>query len=180
MWVRDSFICRPLLWKSWWTPLFWLLHVCVVTHSLCGMTHSYVWRDSFTGQYSYVWCDFTNSHMNTVHHSVTNSRTHPWIASIIHCVAWLIYCRVFMCVSWLIHCVAWLIHMCGVTHSYVWNDSLIFLSCLIHMSGIPHSRVWHYSWWRIHTCDRLLPTETVRIWDMNHPYLGHDLFICAT
>ena len=37
--------------------------------------------------------------------------------------------------------VTWLIHMCDMTHSYVWHDSFICLTWLIHMSDMTYSHV---------------------------------------
>jgi len=42
--------------------------------------------------------------------------------------------------------VTWLIHMCDMTHSYVWHDSFICVTWLIHMCDMTHSYVWHDSW----------------------------------
>jgi len=42
-------------------------------------------------------------------------------------------------------CVTWLIHMCDRTHSYVWHDSFIYVTWLIHMCDMTHSYVWHDS-----------------------------------
>jgi len=68
-------------------------------------------------------------------------------------------------------CVAWLIHMCGMTHPYVWHDSSICVAWLIHMCGITHPYVWHDSSicvaWLIHMCG------------MTHPYVWHDSSICV-
>jgi len=38
-----------------------------------------------------------------------------------------------------------LIHTCDMTHSHVWHDSLIHVTCLIHMCDMTHSYVWHDS-----------------------------------
>jgi len=62
--------------------------------------------------------------------------------------------------------VTWLIHMCDMTHSYVWHDSFICVTWLIHMCDKTHSYVWHDSFicvtWLIHMCD------------MTHSYVWHD------
>ena len=42
-------------------------------------------------------------------------------------------------------CVTWLIHMCDMTHSYVWHDSFICVTWLVHMCDMTHSYVWHAS-----------------------------------
>jgi len=51
----------------------------------------------------------------------------------------------------------WLIHMCDVTHSYVWHDSLVCVTWPIHMCDMTHSHVCHNSCicvtWLIHMCD---------------------------
>jgi len=44
---------------------------------------------------------------------------------------------------WAIYsCVTWLIHMCGMTHSYVWHDSLVCVKWLVRMCNMLHSYVW--------------------------------------
>jgi len=59
--------------------------------------------------------------------------------------------------------VTWLIHVCDVTHSPVWHDSLICVTWLIHKCDMTHSYVWRdssYVWhcsfifatWLIYTC----------------------------
>ena len=58
----------------------------------------------------------------------------------------------FIDVTWIIHfsrfaaispaldiCVTWLIHMCDMTHSYVWDDSCIRVTWLIKMCDMAHS-----------------------------------------
>ena len=49
MWVRDSFICSPLLWKSWLTPLFWRqMNESRHTYESCYLLVTLMWvRDSF-------------------------------------------------------------------------------------------------------------------------------------
>jgi len=85
-------------------------------------------------------------------------------------------------------CVTWLIHMCGVTHSYVWHDSFICVTWLINMCHMTHSHVWHNSFicvtWLIHMCD-MIPSHvwhdpfTCMTWpihmcDMAHSFVWHD------
>ena len=61
--------------------------------------------------------------------------------------------------------VTWLIHMCDMTHSYVWHDSFVCVTWLIHMCDMTHDSficvtwlvyVWHVSFicvpWLIHMC----------------------------
>jgi len=92
----------------------------------------------------------------------------------------------FLCVTWLIHmcdmthsyvwhdsflCVTWRIHMCGMTHSYVWYDSFICVIWIMHMCDMMHSCVWHDS--------LICVTWLIRICDMTHSYAWHDSFICV-
>ena len=39
-------------------------------------------------------------------------------------------------------CVTWLIHVCGMTHSYVRHDSLVCVKWLVRMCNMPRSYVW--------------------------------------
>ena len=59
--------------------------------------------------------------------------------------------------------------LCDMTHSHVWHDSFIRVTCLIHMFQTPYSCMWHFSfmcdglfrcvaclihvWWLVHICD---------------------------
>jgi len=163
---RVSFICDTMH-----SDLTWPLHMlhaaslCVTRHDpfICYMTHSYVRR---------VWDMLHDSSLRETH------VTHEWGTSPPWCV-----CHVsFIGEACLIHmpCVPWLIHMCAITHSYVWRDSFICVTWLIHMWGMPHSYamcamthsyVCHDSFicvtWLIHMCD------------MTHSYVRHASFICV-
>ena len=61
--------------------------------------------------------------------------------------------------------VTWLIHMCDMTHLYMWHDSLICATWLIHVSDMTHSHVWH---------------DTRHVCDMTYWYVWHDVLICVT
>ena len=54
-------------------------------------------------------------------------------------------------------CVTWPIHMCDMTHSYVWHDLFICVIWLNHMCDMTHSYLWHDSFicaiWLIYMCD---------------------------
>ena len=79
--------------------------------------------------------------------------------------------------------VTWLIHICDMTHSYVWHDSFIcvtwyvwhnsFISVtwLIHMCDTTHSYVWHDSF----TCAACL----IQMCDMTHPTYLQAYFQCV-
>jgi len=57
-------------------------------------------------------------------------------------------------------CVTWLIHVCAMTRSHVWHDTIIYVTWHIHMCDMTHSYVWHDSFmcvpWLIHMCDMTL------------------------
>ena len=40
-------------------------------------------------------------------------------------------------------CVTWIIHVCDLTHSFVWHDLFICVTWLIHVYDMTHSYVWH-------------------------------------
>jgi len=83
--------------------------------SMCDMTHSYVWHDSFI---SVTWLidvfDMTHTCIRTASH----------VLSTVTCSSWL---------------VTWLIHVCDMTHSYVWHDSFICVTWLIRMCDVTYS-----------------------------------------
>jgi len=100
------------VWHDSFIRVTCLIHMCDMTHPyvswlmhMCYMTHLYVWHDSFKCMEQLISC-------------------HVFI-----CVTWLISCHVFTCVTWLIQMLASptnltrFIHMCKITHSYVWHDS---------------------------------------------------------
>jgi len=99
-----------------------------------------------------------------------------------------------------------LIHVCALTHLYVWHDSFICVTWFVHMCDIVHSYSSHDAFmcvtWLIHTCDltcayvwhdalirvtRLVHTETIfnclLSWfirgDMTHVYVWYDSCICV-
>jgi hypothetical protein len=76
--------------------------ICQIMACTRDMTHSCVWRDSFTWvmTHPYVWI-IRVSNYGMTHPYV--SRPYVWRDSFT--------------------CVTWLIHMCDVTHSHVWRDS---------------------------------------------------------
>ena len=50
-------------------------------------------------------------------------------------------------------CVTWRIHMCDMTHSYVWHVAFICVTWRIYVCDMTHSYVWHDALICIHMCD---------------------------
>jgi len=67
-------------------------------------------------------------------------------------------------------CVTWLIHMCDMTHSYSLSATSSAI-CLIHMCDMTHSYVWHDSFIRL---------VSDIICSLSYSYVWHDSFICVT
>ena len=80
------------------------------------------------------------------------------------------FARVYKCLGLPARvCPSWLIHMCDMTHSHVWYDSLIYVIWLTHRRCKTHSNVWHDSFvrvtWLIHMCGTW---HTHRRWAKTH------------
>ena len=67
-----------------------------------------------------------------------------------------------------------LVHMCDMTHPYVWLDLFIHV----------HSHTWHASsicvTWLIHRCTFAHVTWLIHMCDMTRSHVWHDSFICVT
>jgi len=68
--------------------------------------------------------DVNHSHMCDVTHNLQQARHRTSITS---CSAHVPFI-----------CVTWLIHMCDMTHSYVWHDSFICVTCPIRECDVTH------------------------------------------
>jgi len=129
-----SFICVT------WCIHMWGIHMCVMTHSymwrvtwripMCDMMHSYVWHDAF------IFVTYLSAETYLIHMCET---------CLIHmCETCLILygtyvtCHTYEC-------------MCDMTHSYVWYNAFIRVTCAWFISVT----------WRSHTCD------------MMHSYVWH-------
>jgi len=185
---HDSFMC-----------VTWHVHVCVAwlirmcdtrlihmrdTHSYvrhdsfvratwfirtCDMIHSYVRHDSFVC----VTClireqrvckifalESGTSHVRRNHVTYTNESCHAY-ASVISGAMSHIWPQI------------WLLHMCDMTHSYVWHDSFICVTWLIHKRDMTHSYAWHYSF--------ICMTWLTHMRDMTHSHFQrHDSSISLT
>ena len=56
---------------------------------------------------------------------------------------WYVTLFIYTCGTFL--SLVWLIHMCDMTHSYVWSHSFICVTCLIHICDMTHLHVCHDS-----------------------------------
>ena len=116
---------------------------------------------------------------------------HVWHGALI-CVTWLRCCIAhgttfyIVCVLQFFSCVchnafirvAWHIHMCVMTHSFMWHDSFVCVTWLICICDI--TRVLHRA-----RANTTLPYLICVTWltlmcDMTHPYVWHDLSIRVT
>ena len=148
------------VWHDSFLRVTWLIHTCGVLIPTCAMTHSYVWHDSFM---CVPWLIPTS---DTPHSCVWHDSSTCGTCS-------------FLRVTCLIHMWDMLIHVCDMTHSYVWHASFICVTwliymrdMLIHMCDMPHSYVWHahsYMWRDSFLCVACL----IYVCDMTHVYVGH-------
>jgi len=95
-------------------------------------------------------------------------------------------------------CAAWIIHICLMTHSYVWQDSLIFAIWCIRtcdmtdsyvrdMTDSLRSSVRHDSFmcatWLTHMCEMTPPYVRhdwlIHVCNMTNSYVRQDSTICA-
>jgi len=81
-------------------------------------------------------------------------------------------------------CVTWLIHMCDVTPSYVWDDSVLRFPAVrgrLIRCATTHSYAWRDSFkcvtWLIHMCD-MTPYDLRQFVVAQYGTAGHDLFVC--
>jgi len=138
--------------------------------------HTWVWYDSFIHDMTFF---YKKGLYNVRPH--TQSETHCLCKHL--AATWLfkmnLYRKEALIVRELGMSAIWLIHMCDMTHSYVWHDAFICVTWLIHMCDMTHSYVWHDAFicvtWLIHMCDM-----TFHLCDMTHSYVWHDSFICVT
>ena len=147
-----------------WNESF--IYVKSIIHT-CETNHADMRNESFvrlTSIHSYVW-----------HNSWTwwhdSTRLYAWHGILI--------------------CFAWLIHMCGVTHSYVCHDTLKCVVWRIHMLRHMCGITGEYVWWLIHMWggmthayvswldEFMCVTCFIHTCDMTHSYVRHDAWICV-
>jgi len=100
-----------------------------------------------------------------------------WALRYVACMTWL----VFICDMTHSHvwndsfvCVTWLNCTCGLTYSHVWHDSFTRVTWLMYLCGISYSYVWHESC----TCTRV--TWLIHMCVMTHSYVRRDSLVCMT
>jgi len=197
--IRD--MTHSCVWHDTFTCVTWLIYMCDMTHScrrrdsficvtwlihMCDMTHSYVWHDSFirvTWLIPCMWHD-TFIHMNES--AQTNLLRNTPVS-------------LYACHMSTIKCVTWLVHMCDMTHSYVWHDSFIRVTWLIpymwhdtfinmnesaQTNLLCHTPVALYAG---HMSTIKCVTWLIHVWHDSFirvtwliPYMWHDTFICVT
>jgi len=75
--------------------------------------------------------------------------------------------------------VTWIIHMCEITHSFVWHDSFTWAKRLIH--SFAHKRgAAVYVMCDIHCSYVSNVAGLLNMCDISLSYVWHDLFICVT
>jgi len=138
--TRVNEACSCLYLTPMWRDCMWvesLVHTRDMT-SLCvtwlirmtcpvDMTGVYVWQNSFT---CVTWLNDT---LSRPVHVQDMTRKHNSYADMTYAH---ISCM----------CVTWLIHVCDMTHSCVWQDSFMCVTWLIHVCDMTHSCVWHDSY----------------------------------
>ena len=142
---------------SFWC-VTWLIH-------MCDITHSYVWHDPFICATELIhMCDMTHPRvtwLNNMQHDMLSHGTHLE-SCCRHTYEW-VMSHILMRHDMLSHgthlkmcamtqtqdvchdssiCMTWLIHMCDVTHPYVWHDSFICVTWLIHVCDMTHPYMW--------------------------------------
>ena len=168
-----------------------MLHISHINESCTTNDHFLRWRVVMS-QYVGVSCEGKKMEEReksvwgwvvTWHHQITH---HPHISTLQGRQLSYVWHDSFMCVTWFIH-------MCDITHSYMWYDSskvpnrlevpdlgpivviivsLICVTWLIFMCDMTHSYVWHNSF--------ICVTWLILMCDMTHSYVWHDSFLCVT
>jgi len=104
---------------------------------MCDMTHSYVWHDAFV---CVTWrirmCDMTHSDVSCRSYVGRAPRDQNEFACC-RCI------KLHLLQQGLIRLLP--LHMCNMTHAYVWHDSFECVTWLIGTCDMTHSYVWHDS-----------------------------------
>ena len=85
--------------------------------------------------------------------------------------------------------VTWLIHTCDMTHSYVWHDSIVYVTWLIQRTADEGVRSLICVTWLVHTCEMSNPygchdSSTCMMWPyervMSHVWMSHGTLMDVT
>ena len=190
--MAQLYVCHVFIrMKKWW--LSYMCVVCVVTWSypchdvsmcvrwlihMCAMTHLFLWQCSWL---IYI---FTVSawlvHMGwlrlvgSLKLSVSSTEYSLFCRALLQkrpiiLRSLLIVATPYLCYRACI-CVAWLSHICDMTHSYIRHDSFIYVTRLIHICDMTHSYMWHdsyiYATWLVLRC--LTCVHTWETWQSVH------------
>jgi len=141
-WLIDMCdMTHSYLWRDSYKSRTWLNHICDMTHQtkknphvwhddydllhpcvtwlihVCDMAHLYLWRDSFIWLTWLIYVKWLFLMYNRCQKFHICNMTH--------------HTKKSTCVTWLI--LTGLIHVCDMTHSCVWHDSLICVTWLIYI-----------------------------------------------
>jgi len=124
----------------------WRTHRCSFSRSLSHLTT--MWHDSFMSEVCliHIW-DVTDSFLRHDWFIRENESFSHWFTSDRENDSFSLSLSSFLPKgsrqygwdSYSFMCVAWLIHMCGMTHSYAWHDSFICVAWLNHVCDMTHS-----------------------------------------
>jgi len=141
----------------------WLIHyhvwhdsfttMCDMTHSLPCVTwliHYHVWHDSFNVPlHKSSALQLSQLYLTWLIHMCDMTHSHVWLDPFLcvrrfsHSNVWQDSFTVFLHKSsrrtWSPTLTTWLIHMCDMSHLYVWHDSFICVTCRIHMCDMIDS-----------------------------------------
>jgi len=135
---HDSFIC-----------VTWLIH-------MCDMTHSYMWHDSLVCvTWLVTWripvsvqrCNEDKECVTWLMHMCDMAHSYVWHdSSILWHDSFMFKSSVCVCLNYMSLqlndeakvCVTWIIHMCDMTHSYVWHDAFIRVTWPTHTCDITY------------------------------------------
>jgi len=85
----------------------------------------------------------TAGQCNAMQHAATNCNSFMQLQ--LSATPWCMIRRVTAVSQDTFICVPWQIHVCAMTHAYVWHHASICVAWLMHVCGMNHSYVWYHS-----------------------------------